>query len=1161
MLFNLRGLICGATFCALLLWAAPSTAQVTTAEIIGTVTDPSGAILPNVQVTIKNLGTGITRSMATTATGSYTFTLLPIGSYSVTVEASGFKTFTVPTLTLAAGDRARVDAKLEIGNITDTVEVSAESAGALQTDSATVGGLVTSKAVQDLPLSGRNFMMLVQLVPGGNEGSENSLAGGTRPDDRRQTSAVSVNGMGDSVNNYLVDGLDNNERLVGTIGVKPSIDALAEVKVQTNLYSAEVGRTAGAVINMLTKSGTNEFHGTAFEFLRNDVFSAKDFFNVPQAGNPLAGVKPKYRQNQFGGSIGGPIIKNKMFFFGDYEGLRIVQGKTGTAFIGTACMLGRATCNGVQQLGNFSELLPSTIIYDVTKNPITPFPNNIIPPDRISPISKNYAAMMPTVTGPTCTSAICNYIGNPSKTQTADTFDVRIDNQLGKNDMLYGRYSFNNTKSFVPGLLPPVDVAGVTVGPGGVAGQVLYPGNTDQRQQQLGVGYTHTFSPTLLLQANFGLLRSRTETLPLNWGVDVNKAFGGPDVNISEETSGLANIYFQDGGYGSPSGSSGGGLGDNMWLPLRYWDWVYQGNANLTWVRGAHSFKFGGNILRRSVDNFQSRWAKGQFTFSNRQTNSANGGAGGSGGNSFASFLLGYIYDQRRELQVETQRFRMMEYGAYVQDDWRATPWLTLNLGLRYDIYMPWTEADNNLSTFDPANSKMLDGGQVVVAGTEGFSKSFVDAEFGHFQPRAGFAASLGSGFVFRGGFGMSYYMTQANSPSTMKNQPFVSNMVARSILGPGNTPIIFGQAVGSPEASSTCLTAACGNKTVVSVPQAYALDHKDARVYQFNLTLEKEFAGNVMSIGYVGNKAQNMNRVISNGNLPEPPQTAGGCGVTTAITLPHPCQPYYSKIPLVQSITNLNRHDGKLNYNGLQAIFTRRFGQGLSATSSYTWGKSLSNTGTPAGGCSGCSLWPSQWETYDYGSSANDIRQRFAFTANYQLPFGQSLSGFAGQVAKGWQINGLFAYTTGQRLTVTNGRPQINNGVTSDRPNGLPQPENFNRTIEQWFDTTTFALQPYGTPGNLGRGTLQGPPQRRIDFSVFKDFPITEGVKLQFRVETFNLTNTPSFATPGTAISGWTSADIATARPTQAGNFGRVTSTSQFYTPRDVQFALKLVF
>src|SRR6266480_3906012 len=330
-------------------------AQVTTADIVGRVTDATGAVLPGATVTIENVGTHDIRTLPTNASGDYVFTLLPIGTYTVKIELQGFGTQN-SRVPLSAGDRARVDAKLQLGAVTESITVTAESP-LVQTDSSTVGTLINLKNVSDLPVNGRNFVRLVQAIPGANEGLPNSLASGTRPDDRRQTSAISINGGGDNQNNQLIDGIDNNERFIGTVIVKPSIDAIAEVKVQTNMYTAEVGRTAGGVVNIVTKSGSNDFHGSLFEFNRNDRFDARNFFAT-------TGPKPALDQNQFSGSAGGPMVRNKTFFFGDFEGFRSTQGVTFVSTVPTAKM----------RAGDFSEV--SAILYDPATTPRTPFSGN-----------------------------------------------------------------------------------------------------------------------------------------------------------------------------------------------------------------------------------------------------------------------------------------------------------------------------------------------------------------------------------------------------------------------------------------------------------------------------------------------------------------------------------------------------------------------------------------------------------------------------------------------------------------------------------------------------------------------------------------------------------------------------------------------------------------
>jgi len=384
--------------------------------------------------------------------------------------------------------------------------------------------------------------------------------------------------------------MDNNERAIGTIIVKPSIDAQQEVKVDTNLYPAETGRAGGAVINVITKSGSNNFHGTLFEFLRNDKLDAKDVLNVPQAGNPLAGVKPEFRQNQFGGSIGGPIKKDKTFFFADYEGVRKKKGNNFVAQIPSACELGRAVCNGVQQLGNFSDLPAPTII----KNPATgaPYPGNIIPAGQLNPVGANYAALYPTLPASACPNPLlCLFVSSPVQTQFAHTADARIDHRFNDKDNFFGRYSINNTDTASPGFLPPATVAGVTIPAPSSLNTQNFPGSAYQRQQSLVLSHVHIFSPTLLLQLNAQLARYVTDSESANIGINANTAFGGPaNINTSVPgTSGLALVQFQNGGYAA--------LGDGFALPTAYWDTNFQYGGAVTWTRGGHTIKFGANLL------------------------------------------------------------------------------------------------------------------------------------------------------------------------------------------------------------------------------------------------------------------------------------------------------------------------------------------------------------------------------------------------------------------------------------------------------------------------------------------------------------------------------------------------------------------------------------
>lgn len=1104
-----------------------------TADITGTVTDNSGAVVANAKATAKNLGTNLTRVQQTDASGQYSFTLLPVGDYSVSVEVQGFKTFNNPRLTIATGDRARVDAKLEVGELTQTVEV-AEQTVAVQTDSSTVGGLVTSRAVQDLPVNGRNFIRLVQLAPGATESVQSSLGGGTRPDDRRQTSTVSANGQTDSANNFLLDGMDNNERAIATIIVKPSVDAQQEVKIETNLYTAESGRAGGAVINVITKSGTNNFHGTLFEFLRNDKFDAKDVLNVPQAGNPFAGAKPAFRQNQFGGSVGGPIRKDKTFFFADYEGFRRIKGNTFSATIPTACQLGRVACNGVQQLGNFSDV-PGTQIYDPVSH--LPYANNIIPVSALNTVGANYAALYPTLTG--C-APTCQFISSPAQSQFAHTADARIDHRFSDNDNFYARYSINNTDTTSPGFLPPATVAGVTIPAPSSLNTQNFPGSAYQRQQSFALSHVHIFSPTLLLQLQAQLARYVTDSESANIGINANTAFGGPaNVNTSVPgTSGLALMQFQNGGYAA--------LGDGFALPTVYWDTNYQYAGAMTWTHGSHTIKFGASVLDRNWSTFQILF-KGNFNINSNQT-SSNGGASGTGGNAFASLVTGNYNTASRNMALAAPQYKSWEIGEYIQDNWRVSNKLTVNLGLRYDVFTPITEKHNALSNFDITDSATLASGRIQVAGADGVSKSVnIATQYGNVQPRIGFAYTLGQGMVVRGGFGTSYWPNNVASPANLKNAPMVATYAI-------NTPGKISDPVTLPVPNSVCLSAACGANASspgfvpgsgFAVSAATQLPYHNTTVYMFNLLLEKEYKGNVLGIGFVGEPVRNLGRIVPNIATNLPTAGPGGCGVTTSVNLTQnqQCLPYYSQLPLVGTVQLLETN-AISNYTALQLTFQRRYSAGLTFAGNYTWAKAMSDTGSPGGACVGCSTVLNDFGR-DYGPSDYMVKHRATFTANYELPFGKSMKGIVGQIVRGWQVNGIYAYATGTPFTVLDSCNQNSFGVSQCRPS-VVAPQSFTQDLNHWIDTTQFVKPAFGTAGSLGRNTFTMPRNVRIDLSIFKDFRITEGTKLQFRAEGFNITNTPLFGQPTNTVGG---------------NLGRITTTNAFYTPRDIQFALKLIF
>jgi hypothetical protein len=1052
-----------------LLLTTPALAQVTTADIVGRVTDSSGAVLPGVTVTAENLGTHETRVAPTGASGDYAFTLLPIGRYKVTIELQGFTAQTA-NLVLAAGDRSRLDVRLQVGAVSENVTVVAESP-LVQTDSSTLSSLVTEKAVQDLPVNGRNFVRLVQLVPGATEGIPNSLASGTRPDDRRQTSAVSINGALDNQNNQLLDGIDNNERFIGTMVVKPSIDAIAEVKVQTNMYTAEVGRTAGGVVNIITKSGSNSFHGSAFEFNRNDKFDERGYFA------PKDQPKPKLDQNQYGGSVGGPLKKNKTFFFADYEKFKQTQGVTFVSTVPTAKM----------RAGDFSEITQT--IYDPTAAARTPFAGNLIPAGRLDPIALRYMALYPQ---PNSAGLANNFTTTNNRTQDSGTADLRVDHRFNDNNTLFARYSYNNVDTFTPGALPAVN----GVEPGGNNG--TFPGPNTTIAHGLQTNYLKIWGPSLVSELRFGYMYGDIESLPLNYGKNLGNEFGIKNANIDEVTSALTPM--------NPAGYQT--LGDAQFIPLITVNKTLQISGSVTKNRGAHSLKAGAGVVSRRFRQFQSSSAVGVYTYTTALTDNG----AGSGGNSIASFLLGYPATVARVHTLFDPHYRTAEPNFFVQDDWRATSWLTVNAGVRYDVFTPLTEQANNLSNIDLTTLKIL------VAGQNGVSESAgVSTDYGNIAPRLGFSATLPNLVVVRGGYGLSYFPGNYMSQSLMKNPPFIGSFGPVTSNGASGGLPNLRLSDGLPLPTATDAANPAG--TIIGVAQ----DFKNTRVHQFNVVAEKDFSGNVISAGYVGSRGDNVAFVVPNLDLA--PAAPGAIQQRRR---------FYAQLPNVTTI-GLFASDFESSYNALQLVFQRRHRNGLTIGSNYVLAHTTWTQPTP-----------NDVGIIERFDADFDIRHKIVFSANYELPFGQSLTGVSKALLAGWQVNGVAYWQSGLPFNVTNSTGRSNTSAANDRPDLVGDPEIDNPTVAQWFNVTAFAPQVQNTIGNAPRNVLHGPPQRRLDLSVFKDFALAATTKLQVRIEAYNITNTASFANPISQLG--------------APGFGSINSIGNSI-PRQMQFALKLLF
>jgi hypothetical protein len=1082
---SLRSL--GGALAALLLFTTLSFAQ-GTADIVGRVTDSSGGVLPAVTVTAENIATKNVRTTVTSETGDYVFTLLPIGVYTVKIELQGFQTLN-SRVELATGDRARVDARLQVGTVQENLTVTGESP-LLQTDSATVSSLIDQKTVQDAPIPGRNIIRMVQMIPGANEGALSSLANGTRPDERRQTSSVSINGVNDVLNNQMVDGMDNNERSIGTVAIKPAIDAIAEARVQTNMYTAETGRTLGGVINIITKSGGNEFHGSGFEFARHEKFDSRLFF---------AQGKPENRQNQFGGSLGGPIKSNRTFFFVDYDGYRLTQGVPFVITVPTLKM----------RSGDFSEL--STQIYDPMTAVRTPFPGNVIPASRFDPIAVKYMQLYPLPTNPGLAN---NFSYTNQRTQDNDATDVRIDHRLNDQNTVFGRYSYNKTYTLTPSLCPPTMVGSNSVDPTCIVGGAAtgnYAGPNDTTAHNVVGSWVRVLNATSIMEVKASYSKPDILSTGPNAGKFYGDLFGVPNANTgTDETSGLPLMEMRP--------TTIAALGETQWVPLQIYNRTRQFAGSFTQTRGAHNLRVGGGIIMRSFGVLQSNSAQGLWGFDSAPTASSTG----VGGYALASFLLGYPTDVRRLYTPGMPHYHTNEPSVYVQDDWRATSNLTVNLGVRYDVFTPFTEEDNKLSNFVPSQGKLL------VAGQDGVDRhAGVKTDYTNIGPRLGFSWSLPHEMVLRGGYGLAFYPNNKNAGAYMKNPPFTANYgpvnsnaassgIPNIFLKDGLPPVVF----ANPNQPT-------GN--VIGTSENFKSD----RSQQFNIMLEKEFAGNVVTAGYIGYRADRLILgVAKNYNIA--PAGAGNVNLR---------RPYAAQYPAMANV-NILENVGKATYDAAQFIFTRRYRAGLSMTSHYTLGHSRQGT-----------LEPWNFQKLEWGDTQQfDVRHRFVFTANYELPWGKGFTGVAHGFLAAWQINVTGYLQSGVAYTVVNSTSRTNTGNNAgtlnggDRPNvnGNPNLPASERTVQRWFDTSVFSAADLYTSGNVGLSLMHGPSQRRLDMSIFKDLSLGGTRKLQLRAEVYNVTNTPSFWLP----------DFNFGSP----GFGSISSTGNSI-PRQMQFGVKYLF
>jgi hypothetical protein len=1090
------GLLLGALIVPVL-----ASAQAVTGTIIGRVTDSSGAVVPGVTVTLTNTGTKLTRVVTTDTDGEYSAPSLPTGKYSVSAEISGFKTVTMSNVDLGVDQRVRIDVTLEVGTVSEAVTIEARSP-LVQTSSSELGTTVNEEQIKTLPLNGRNFVSLTRTIPGVVRGIPGANIDGAGSLAWRASASFSANGLRPRDNSYILDGVDNNETWLQTVVIFPSVDALEEFKLQTSTYSAEFGRSLGGVVNLQIKSGTNNVHGSAFEFLRNDRFDANNFFNN-RAGRP----KPDFKQHQFGGTLGGPVFKDRTFFFANYQGYRVQQGQT---FLSTVP-------SDLMRQGNFSEI--NRAIYD----PLThqPFSGNIIPADRFDPAARNVMQQLipaPNTAGTRSSTGqiINNYLINPTLERQDNQFDLKVDHSLLPNNRLFVRYSYEKTHRFLPATLPHGD-AGVTFGAG--------DGNI--KAQGLAFNDTHTMSSSWLNEFRFGWSQVKFFMTSIDYGQNLAEKVGIPGVNLNEVTSAMSQIVFNNGGARN--------LGANGNQPLITNQNDFQFFDNVTHVRGRQTMKAGGSLTLRSREILNADTIVGQFFFDQNNTSSCAGiptgcTAAANTGFDVASFLLGYANRKNRALfDAGTYTEKRPELAAYVQDDIRVTPRLTVNAGLRWDLFVPWVEIKDRQSNFDESTGKfVVASADAVIDGIKvgRYLQTYSRRDFG---PRLGFAYDVrGTGkTVVRGGYGIFWnFSPGGTSSSKAQNPPFLQSTDLRSTFGTDLT-----LATGMPAPPGVDPNRAPSGTT----RSIFDVNFRDAYSHNFNVNVQQQFGDKYMiEVAYAGSRARQM------AMKGDPNQARPVVGVTNQ----NINRPYFGVSPGLTTLGQL-QSKGFLDYNALLLKFQRRFANRFSVLSAYTLGRAIDLNSDNDGTVTLTNVYDPE---YNRGPADYDVRHTFSTTFTYQFPWAVD------RLYGGWELAGLVYLRSGLPFTVTQTQSVLSTG-TGNRPNQVCSGVLSNPTIDQWFDTSCFVppADTTGTYGNTGRNTMRGPGQVNMDSSLIKNTKLGR-FDTELRVEAFNIFNHPQFAQPNGSIGN--------------SSVGRITSmlassSCAFCgtTERQVQLAMKVKF
>lgn len=1081
--------------------AASIWAQALNGTLVGTITDPSGAVVPNAKVGAVDANTNLTRSTTTNESGNYIFSNLPQGRYTVSIEQTGFRKAAREGVEVTINSTVRADIQLQAGQITEQVTITAE-APALQTDRTDTGRKMDVRQVAELPLTqNRNFQGLVNLVPGAARAQRNHSEFFNSNDSMQSR----VNGQARLANNIQFEGVDNNHRTGLLTVYVPPAEAIQTVDVTTSNYEAEMGRAGGAVINVALKSGTNQFHGSLYEFNRVSSMAARrtDLLS-----------KPPITYNYFGATFGGAIVKNRTFFFVDYLGVRDRLGKGHRYTIPTMDF----------RRGNLAGA--PTTIYDPTTgdgNGVNrqPFAGNIIPAARISPIAAKLNALIPAPTSANVTGV--NYEGNTVRAKDTDGVDGKIDHNLTANHRLSGRFSWQKPVVFDPALAG----YGMAGGPanGGFAGTGI------TKTLSGALNYTGVLSPTLITEFRAGVSRYRNDAYATDAGTKASDEVGIRGVNISDLTSGLTNIDIS--GYSNPV------VGYSLSLPwIRFetnWNFV----NNWTKTLGNHTVKFGFDYRYNRDGLFQTQVysLRGQYRFRTGQT-ARNGDSNQGFANAYAAFLLDLPNDYGRDLLSAFPEYVQFPLFTYVQDKWQITQKLTLDIGIRHELYPPATPRQKGgFSNYDMTTNSL------IVAGVGNNPSNMGRKNYkGNFAPRLGISYRMNEKTVIRTGYGTSFIPYPDNRYAynfpVRQNNAFnaANSFVAAGAMAAGMpAPLAF-------TVPQDGIIRNAPNQNYELIP----LDYHEGYIQSYNFAIQRALPKNfTMDVAYVGNKGT---RVAQQYNA-----NAGmilGAG--------RDGRPLWASFRR-DTDTNISFVGTSTNYNSLQVKFDRRFSGGFQLTTAYTWSKAIDYSQDNGG--------------FMYLINAKRSRARADFDRRHminqsyvwELPFGKGKrwgnQGPIALLASGWQVTGVLTAMSGTALNISAPSATLNAPGNSNNPNytgsgSLPISKVVNfratgRNLPTWFDTSVFQAPPANTFGNVGRNAFTGPGFFNVDASLFRRFKVTERFTFELRAESFNFTNTPQYPNPDGGFGNATFGQITNAAIGSSADGGS----------RQIQFGARLLF